>query len=129
VTTISPIPSAGSARSRSSRIRLRTAVLITPVVTVGSTVRLTEESSDSIPAQTANLSLRGIGLVHLDPFRHRFAAITFDLPGADRVSILAEWQWTLDGADGLHHSGARFLAVIEAFEPTGAAHGLMIEDR
>lgn len=94
-----------------SRIPLRVPVRLSPVIVEGDELRSIEESS-AVPAETINLSLKGAGLVHVDPFSHRHAAITVSLPGNDVVRLLAEVAWTYAGLDGLHHSGTRFLGVI-----------------
>ena len=95
-----------------SRIALRVPVRLSPVIVEDDQVVCIDESSE-IPAQTTNLSLKGAGLVHGDPFSRRHASVTFSLPEKRVVRLLAELAWTYAGIDGLHHTGARFLAVID----------------
>lgn len=96
-----------------SRIALRVPVRVTPVLVEDDQVVSIDESAE-ITAETTNLSLKGAGLLHVDPFSRRHAAITFSLPERKVVRLLAELAWTYAGIDGHHHTGARFLAVIEA---------------
>jgi hypothetical protein len=102
-----------SERRGSSRVPLRVPVQVTPVVLDAGHVRLADEAQADISAHTTNLSLRGMGLSHVAPFSHRYAAITFKVPASPDVSLLVEMQWTSKANDGRLISGARFVGLTE----------------
>lgn len=100
-------------RRGSTRIPLRIPVRVTPVVVDGDSVWLTGEESIEIPADTTNLSLRGLGICHALPLPHRHVAVTFKVPGSADISILVELRWTSSADEGRLLSGARFLGLTE----------------
>lgn len=107
-----------SERRGSARVPLRIPVQVTPVVLDAGKVRLVDEEQADIPADTTNLSLRGMGFSHAAPFRHRHAAITFKIPASPDVSLLVELRWTSSANGGYLQSGARFLGLTELPERT-----------
>jgi hypothetical protein len=108
-----------SERRGSARIPLTIPVQVIPVVLQAGHVCLPDAQEADIPADTTNLSLRGMGFRHVAPFPHRHAAITFKLPASQRnVSLLVELRWTSPANEGCLHSGARFLGLAELPERT-----------
>jgi hypothetical protein len=101
----------GQERRAASRILMRVPVQIAAAVVEPGRVRLMDGVLD---ARVTDLSMKGVALTHSESFLHFYFAITFPLPSADPVLLLAELQWTMQESKGVYRSGARISGLIEA---------------
>jgi hypothetical protein len=101
----------GRERRAATRITMRVPVHIAAAIVEPGRVRLMDGALD---ARVTDLSMRGIALTHSESFLHFYFAITFPLPSAESVLLLAELQWTLQESQGVFRSGARISGLIEA---------------
>jgi hypothetical protein len=63
-------------------------------------------------AITMDVSLRGVGFAHDEPFEADYAIVTFDLFDEDPVSLLLEVRWSNLESDS-YMSRGRFLGITE----------------
>lgn len=109
-----------SERRHSARVPMHVPVQLTLMEVEDGDVRLAEGRRTILEGITTDLSLRGIGFSHENPLASRHVAVTFELPDAPPVSLLVEICWSLPQDGGGHHSGGRFLSLIEFVERTSA---------
>ncbi|MGQ0636276.1 MAG: PilZ domain-containing protein [Planctomycetaceae bacterium] len=103
-------------RRGSARIPLQVPIRLTPVELIDGFVCLDEHVAQSINGLTRDLSLRGVGFTHAEPFPHKYAAVTFDVPTHCPLSLVVEIHWTRERGGAKHRSGAKFLALMETPE-------------
>jgi hypothetical protein len=75
------------------------------------TVGLLESPQVGMPAFVRDLSLSGIGLVHLMPLKRGEVVVDLPLPRGSSVKLRTEILWCRDYEDGWYASGGRFLDV------------------
>jgi hypothetical protein len=109
-----------SERRHSARVPMHVPVQLTPMEVEDGSVRLAEGRRSILEGFTTDLSLRGVGFTHERPLSHRHVAVTFELPDVPPVSLLVEICWSLPLDEGGHHTGGRFLSLIEFTERTNS---------
>ncbi|NIP87326.1 MAG: hypothetical protein GTO03_17935 [Planctomycetales bacterium] len=62
-------------------------------------------------AITKDVSLRGVGFTHEEPFEGDYALVTFELLDAEPISLLVEMRWTNLVRGRLYLSGGRFVGI------------------
>ena len=71
------------------------------------------EEAECILAITKDVSLRGIGFTHDEPFEAHYAIVTFDLLDNNAVELLLEVRWSNRKTGLSQMSGGIFLGVVE----------------
>ena len=88
-------------------------IYVTPAVFDGRHVESLGDGVSEILAITRDVSLRGIGFTHDEPFEGDYAVVTFDLMDGDAVSLLLEVRWSNIERGYSYMSGGRFLGITE----------------
>ena len=102
-------------------------IYVTPAAFDGSLVEPLEGGGGVIFADAMDVSLRGLGFTHDDPFLADYAIVTFceywvdaNCPkhswrtgGEDSVSLLLEIRWSNVERDDSYMSGGKFLGITE----------------
>jgi hypothetical protein len=88
-------------------------IYVTPAVFDGRRVESLKDGVSEILAITREVSLRGIGFTHDEPFEGDYAVVTFDLMDGDAVSLLLEVRWSNIERGYSYMSGGRFLGITE----------------
>ena len=88
-------------------------IYVTPAAFDGRNVEPLEDGECEMLAVTRDVSLRGVGFTHDEPFQAHYAIVTFDLLDEDAVSLLLEVRWSNLESDNLYMSGGRFLGITE----------------
>jgi len=107
-------------RRHSARVPMHVPVQLTSMEVDEGEVRLAGVHRTVFEGISTDLSLRGMGFTHEGPLSHRHVAVSFDLHDLPPVSLLVEICWSLPLDGGGHHSGGRFLSLIEFVERTSA---------
>ena len=100
-------------RRTSDRSRQQMTIYVTPAVFDGSYVEPLEDGENVMLAVTKDVSLRGVGFTHDEPFQADYAIVTFDLLNEDPVSLLLEVRWSNPQRCNLYMSGGIFLGITE----------------
>lgn len=88
-------------------------IYVTPATFDGRRVVPLEDSEGATLAMTKDVSLRGIGFTHDEPFEAEYAIVTFDLTDVGPVSLLLEVRWSNIERGFSYMSGGRFLGIME----------------
>lgn len=88
-------------------------IYVTPATFDGRHVEPLEDGECEMLAVTKDVSLRGVGFTHDEPFEADYAIVTFDLMDGDPVSLLLEIRWS-NLERGSYMSGGRFLGITES---------------
>lgn len=99
-------------RRDSSRDPVRMPVYVVPVFFDGQYANPIQPGK-TIIAVTRDVSLRGIGFTHDEPFEGDYAVVTFDLLNEQPVSLLLSVRWRNLRRGSAYASGGRFLAISE----------------
>jgi len=91
-------------------------IYVTPAAFDGMCVEPLEDRENVMLAVTKDVSLRGVGFTHDEPFLADYAIVTFDLSGEGPVSLLLEIRWSNLRRDYAYMSGGTFLGVTETPE-------------
>lgn len=100
-------------RRECDRSPLEIPIYVTPAAFDGRHVESLDDSESEILAITRDVSLRGIGFRHDEPFEGDYAVVTFDLMDGDAVSLLLEVRWSNIEIGYSSMSGGRFLGISE----------------
>lgn len=88
-------------------------IYVTPAAFDGICVEPLEGPENVMLAVTRDVSLRGVGFTHDEPFLADYAIVTFDLWGEGPVSLLLEIRWSNLGKNHAYMSGGTFLGITE----------------
>jgi len=89
-----------------ARVPLKVPVTLIPVVTESGQAPADEQA---IPAETIDLSLRGMAFTHNLPLPSGRFVIQVNLSKVDRLFLEAQQQWTVPEVGGGYRSGVRFV--------------------
>ena len=90
-----------------------TPIYVTPAVFDGRDVEPLEAGACGMLAVTNDVSLRGVGFTHDEPFEADYAIVTFDLMDGPSVTLLLEVRWANLKRGYSYMSGDRFLGITE----------------
>ena len=79
----------------------------------GEHATLADPEASEFLAMTRDVSLRGVGFLHDDPFEGHYAVVTFDLLDGRPASLLLEVRWSNVPRLGSYMSGGRFLGIVD----------------
>ena len=88
-------------------------IYVTPAAFDGRHVEPLEDGESVMLAVTTDVSLRGVGFTHDEPFQADYAIVTFDLLNEDPVSLLLEVRWSNLERCNSYLSGGGFLGITE----------------
>ena len=94
------------------RILVQQPVHLTPVVVREEQLYRPKPGQTSLIANTTDVSLSGLGLIHDEPLPTTHGIITFDVDD-ESSSLLIEIEWSYGGEDRSYRSGARFVGVAQ----------------
>ncbi|HUS40349.1 MAG TPA: hypothetical protein VMX74_12910 [Pirellulales bacterium] len=103
-------------RRAADREPVQLPIYVTSVSFDGKQVEVPPDSQAEILAITKDVSLRGIGFTHDEPFEGEFAIVTFDMIDATPVSLLLDVRWSNLEWGYAYMSGGRFLGIVEVLE-------------
>ena len=92
---------------------LEATIYVTGVSFDGKLAKVFTDNQGELLAVTKDVSLRGIGFTHDEPFEGNFAIVTFDLIDATPVLLLLDVRWSNLPWKYSYMSGGRFVGIAE----------------
>lgn len=98
------------------RSRVEMPVYVTPVGFDGQQIERLSSAQEEILAFTRDVSRRGVGFTHDEPFCGDYAIVTFDLLDGRPASLALEVRWSNIESGFVYMTGGRFFGIAESDE-------------